>query len=205
MGDRPLEDNWRRSNKQSTIVEVQNGNLDETGGSDQGSTAEAIDDPKLSEETYLKNIPKTFNDRLVANGKIAEALYSIGFIFKESFEDYPSAIQAFERLVNDFDTSSKALPAHYQLYRIYLYQNNQESARLHKDWVLENHPFSEYAYIIKDPNYNKQAKATKEKVESFYAATYRLFEYGLYTDVIASCLKADTVFNSQHLKEKFDF
>lgn len=204
-GDRPLEDNWRRSNKQSTIVEVQNVNADESGGSVQDNATEVIDDPKLSEETYLKNIPKTFNDRLIANGKIAEALYSIGFIFKESFEDYPSAIQAFERLVKDFDTSSKALPAHYQLYRIYLYQNDQENAKLHKDWVLENHPFSEYAYIIKDPNYNKQARATKEKVESFYAATYRLFEYGLYNDVIASCLKADTVFNSEHLKEKFDF
>lgn len=205
-GARPLEDNWRRSNKQSVIPDISEVVAD--GVVDEGGTiaaGELIEDPNLSEETYLKNIPQTFNDKLIANGKIAEALYSIGFIFKESFEDYPSAIKAFERITKDFDTSSKALPAHYQLYRIYLYQDDKEYAKVHRDWVLENHPFSEYAYIIKDPNYNKQTRATKEKVESFYAATYRLYEYGLYGDVISSCLKADSVFNSDHLEEKFDF
>ncbi len=205
-GNRPLEDNWRRSNKQSVIAELPNTGDGSTDTNDTSiGNGKVVEDPNLIEETYIKNIPKTFSDKLVANGKIAEALYSIGFIFKESFEDYVSAIKAFERITKEFDTSSKALPAHYQLYRIYLYQNDKEYAKIHKDWVLENHPFSEYAYIIKDPNYNKQTRATKEKVESFYAATYRLYEYGLYGDVISSCLKADSVFNSDHLQEKFDF
>lgn len=203
-GNRPLEDDWRRSNKQSVLVDIPSAAADggQTGNQQVGEKEE---DPNLSEETYLANIPQTFNDKLIANGKIAEALYTVGFLFKESFEDYPSAIKAFERITNEFDTSAKALPAHYQLYRIYLYQNDKENAKVHKDWVLDNHPFSEYAYIIKDPNYNKQTRATKEKVESFYAATYRLFEYGLYGDVIESCNKADSVFNSDHLQEKFAF
>jgi tetratricopeptide (TPR) repeat protein len=204
-GDRKLQDNWRRSNKQSAFpdpVEVGDGQSDVAAAANGGVK---VADPKLDQDTYLKNIPKDYNEKLAAHGKVVEALYNIGLIFKESFEDLPSGIKAFERIVDQYDTSQLALPAHYQLYRIYLKQDEKVLAEKHKDWVLENHPFSEYAYIIKNPNYNKQTKATKEKVESFYTATYRLYEYGLYGDVISSCDKADSVFNSDHLKAKFDY
>ncbi len=209
-GQRKLEDNWRRSDKQATFSN--NTNDDNTGitqkPSTDGSTTANDDsgsDPKLDQDNYLKDIPNDYNDKLAAHGKIVQALYNIGFIFKESFENYPEAIKSFERIVDQYDTSSKVLPAHYQLYRIYLKQEEKELAQVHKDWVLENHPFSEYAYIIKNPNYNKQTQATKEKIESFYSATYKLFEYGLYNDVISSCEKADSIFNSDHLGSKFDF
>ncbi|WP_449369397.1 type IX secretion system periplasmic lipoprotein PorW/SprE [Acidiluteibacter ferrifornacis] len=204
-GDRKLQDDWRRSNKQSAFPEP--GDDGGNSGSDVASAGVAAKDadPNLDQDTYLKNIPKDYNEKLIAHGKVVEALYNIGLIFKESFEDFPSGINAFERIVEQYDTSQLALPAHYQLYRIYLKQEEKVLAEKHKDWVLENHPFSEYAYIIKNPNYNKQTKATKEKVESFYTATYRLYEYGLYRDVISSCEKADSVFNSDHLKAKFDY
>jgi len=97
------------------------------------------------------------------------------------------------------------LPAHYQLYRIYKIINEEELAEVEKKWVLDNHPFSEYAYLIKNPNYNKESKETKEKIEDFYAATYRLYKYGLYEDVLESCKKAKETFKKNHIQSKFDF
>ena len=56
----------------------------------------------------------------------------------------------------------------------------------------------------RNPNYSKQSKETREKVEEFYVATYKLYKYGLYADVINSCEKADNTFSENHLKAKFD-
>ena len=90
------------------------------------------------------------------------------------------------------------------MYRIYKITEFDEKAEIEKEWVLDKHPFSEYAYLIKNPNYSKESKATKEKVEAFYVSTYKLYKYGLYTDVINSCEKADRSFDPNHLKAKFD-
>lgn len=199
-GDILLEDNWRRKNKgSSTLVNNQSENTEQI--SEQDSTLEK---EKYDPEFYLKNIPKDYNDQLIAHGKIAEALFNVGTIFKESFTDYTSAINSFERVTKEYDTSKYNLPSHYQLYRIYKINDYEEKAEIEKKWVLDNHPFSEYAYLIKNPNYSKQSKETKEKVEEFYVATYKLYQYGLYEDVISSCKKADNTFSVNHLKAKFD-
>lgn len=205
-GRRQLEDNWRRKNKSSGFS---------SGSGDDGSKpkdqiAQAAKDSsaqaeKYNPETYLKEIPSNYQEQLQAHAKLAEALFNAGTIFKESFDDPKSAIEAFKRITETYDTSKHNLPAHYQLYRIYSAQEMDEEAEEEKNWVLDNHPFSEYAYLIKNPDYAKQSKATKEKIEEYYEATYRLYDYGLYNDVIESCNKADSVFKDNHIQSKFDF
>lgn len=206
-GDRPLADNWRRSKRGSTAIVVDNTvNVGEKDKKAQQQQTDSIAKAeKYDSDTYLKDIPKGIHEQLDAHGKIAEALFNVGAIFKESFTDYKSAITSFKRITTEYDTSRYNIPSHYQLYRIYLINDELEKAEEEKNWVLNNHPFSEYAYLIKNPNYNKESKETKEKVEEFYAATYRLYKYKLYADVIESCDKADNTFNKNHIKAKFDF
>ncbi len=200
-GDRILEDNWRTKNVKSQVVQVQD-ELEETGEDGQDSLTQS---KKYDPEFYLKDIPKDINEQLKAHGKIAEALFNVGAIFKESFTDYKNAILAFSRITNEYDTSKHNLPAHYQLYRIYKLTPDEGLAEVEKNWVLDNHPFSEFAYLIKNPNYSKESKETAEKIEDFYAATYRLFKYELYEDVIESCRKAKQTFSKNHIQSKFDF
>jgi tetratricopeptide (TPR) repeat protein len=208
-GNRQLEDNWRRKSKGSTFKETNEENSQPKGEQQEKKTEVAENslsqEEKYDPEAYLKNIPVEMEEQLEAHGKVAEALFNVGTIFKESFNDNPSAIGAFNRIITQYDTSQYNLPAHYQLYRIYLTEGNQEKMQVQKDWVLDNHPFSEYAYLIKNPDHNKQSKATKEKIEEYYEATYRLYDYGLYNDVIESCNKADEVFKENHIQAKFDF
>lgn len=203
-GRRPLEDNWRRKNKSGGFAnEGGEKKPNEEVVQSAGDSAKAQE--KYNPETYLKEIPSTYQEQLVAHGKLAEALFNAGSIFKESFNDPKSAIDAFKRITSTYDTSKHNLPAHYQLYRIYTAQNMTEEAEKEKNWVLDNHPFSEYAYLIKNPEQAKQSKETKEKIEEYYEATYRLYDYGLYQDVIESCNKADSVFKNNHIQAKFDF
>jgi tetratricopeptide (TPR) repeat protein len=203
-GGRPLEDDWRRKNKNTRTI-VQNKDPEENEGENDNADEEKDDKEKYDPDFYLKEIPKDVQGQLIAHGRIAQALMNVGTIFKESFSDYNSAIGSFTRITSEYDTSRHNLPAHYQLYRIYLQTGQAEKADEEKKWVLDNHPFSEYAYLIKNPLYNKESKETKEKIEEFYAATYKLFKYGLYKDVIESCEKADKTFAQNHIKAKFDF
>ncbi len=216
-GDRQLKDNWRRSKAGSAglspiatanSLSGSNNETTETGSGSETNSQVAEkkgDEEKYDPEFYLKDIPVDIQDRLEANGKLIEALFNVGTIFKESFEDYKNAVASYSRITKDYDTSRYNLPAHYQLYRIYVIVDDKEMAEKEKQWVLDNHPFSEYAYLIKNPDYSKESKESKEKVEEFYESTYRLFTYELYNDVIASCKKADEVFTNNHLKPQFDF
>lgn len=199
-GNRSLSDNWRRTNKGTVF-----GGKESTAREASGEAIEGEESEEYDPETYLKDIPTDKADILAAHGKISQALFNVGTIFKESFDDKGSAINAFKRLIAEYDTSRFNLPSHYQLYRIYASMGEDELAEVEKKWVLDNHPFSEYAYLIKNPDYNKNKQETKEKVEAFYAATYNLYEYGLYEDVIKSVNKADTVFLTNHIQPKYDF
>jgi TolA-binding protein len=201
-GDRQLADNWRRNEALSTpgqqtqsVVEQKEGSL----------PSNEEDQTRYKPETYLQEIPTGMEDLLAAHGKVIEALFNVGTIFKESFEDYKNAEEAFKRITQEYDTSRFNLPAHYQLYRLYLLVDDEAKAAVEKEWVLSNHPFSEYAYLIKNPDYNKETKESREKVEDFYESTYRLYTYELYADVIESCNKAESVFPINHLKPQFDF
>lgn len=202
-GNRQLADNWRRKNKgpiNPTSLPSQSQSQLADKGEQEGENEERFDP-----DYYSKDIPVDIEDRLEANGKIIEALFNVGTIFKESFGDFKNAVEAFTRITKEYDTSRYNLPAHYQLYRMYLEVDEQEAAAREKDWILENHPFSEYAYLIKNPDYYKQSKESREKVEDFYESTYRLYRLDLYKDVIESCNKAESVFTTNHLKPQFDF
>ncbi len=200
-GDRPLADNWRRKNNSGSIG-IQN---EITEVSDSIAKEDSIlEAEKYNPDFYLEKIPTSIEAQLKSHALITEALFNVGTIFKESFDDYPSAVKSFSRITKEYDTSKFNLPAHYQLYRIYLLEQEQDKMQIEKDWILNNHPFSEYAYLIKNPDYSKQRKETREKVEEFYESTYQLFTYGLYADVIQSCNKADEVFLTNHLKPQFD-
>ncbi len=203
-GDRPLEDNWRRRSK-SNVIKQQTAAAAQEGEPETVDKQQAGAEKKYNLEEFLENIPGSVQEQLEAHGKVAEALFNVGTIFKESFNDKPSAIKSFERIIKQYDTSQYNLPAHYQLYRIYFLEGNEEQAKVYKDYILDNHPFSEYAYLIKNPEYAKQTKASKQKIEEFYEATYKLYAYGLYQDVIESCEKADQVFKDNHIQAKFDF
>ena len=199
-GKRDLRDNWRWADGESV------GGANAAAG---GAMAEGAG-PDFSSETYnpeyyLRDIPTKPAQIYASHRKLSQALFNAGTIFRESFANYPKAISSFKRITTEYDTTELSLPSHYQLYRIYMEQGNKELAEKEKEWVLENHPFSEYAYLIKNPNYNKNKQETREKIEAFYAATYNLYGYGLYEDVIQSVNKADTIFPENHIQQKFDF
>jgi len=201
-GNRPLEDNWRRSNKGSAGVFDENGNLIVKQDS---VKAESEDNPLLSEEYYLNNLPFSDSSLLASHGKICEALYVLGGIYKESFNDVPRAIETFERLADTYDTSRHIASTYYQLFRLHQANKNNPRAEYYKNLILEKFPYSDYARLVNDPNYMKNTRENQKRVENYYDIVYDLFNKEDYKTVIVRCEKSKEIFGPHHIENKFDF
>lgn len=195
-GNRKLEDNWRRMNKESYITEEGgdggSSNTTQAGGNKPGKS------DQLGRDFYLKNLPLTPEQLAASDEKIAEALYNLGAIYKEQLRNNARSVEAFEALCQRFPTHKYALPSHFQLYRIYQSQNNTPKADEHKNYILNKFPQSEYAELIRNPNFEVDKLTEKNKVSRYYEETYLLFTQGKYSEVITRCNYADTTFGRKN-------
>ncbi len=203
-GNRKLEDNWRRSNKE-TVASFDEENLsNETDSASADSSKNKINE-KTSPEYYLQFIPLTEEKMIASNNKIIESLYIIGNIYREDFEDYKNSTLAFENLIERYDTCKYKLPSWYNLYRISLVTNNDPMKEKYKGLILNNYPESEYARIIQDPSYNKVTRENRKRVDNYYSIVYDLYSDHQYESVLVRCEKAKSIFADNHLQDRFDF
>ncbi|MCB0479934.1 MAG: tetratricopeptide repeat protein [Flavobacteriales bacterium] len=171
-GGRINEDNWRRSDK-TTIA------IDEFESFNEGaidSTLTEISD----RSSYLKDIPFTEQAMAASNEKLEQAYYDLGIIYKERMSDNRKAVGPWRNIIFRFDTSKNRMPTLYQLYRTYHNLGNTDSANYFKNYILYRYPESDYAKIIKDPNYAKNKSDVKKVVEQLYQKAYQYYEMGYY-------------------------
>lgn len=203
-GNRKLEDNWRRSNKE-TVASFDEENLsNEIDSASTDSSKNKINE-KTNPEYYLQFIPLTEEKLIASNNKIIESMYIIGNIYREDFEDYKNSTLAFENLIERYDTCKYKLPSWYNLYRISLVTNNDPMKEKYKNLILNNYPESEYARIIQDPTYNKVTRENRKRVDNYYSIIYDLYSDHQYESVLVRCEKAKSIFADNHLQDRFDF
>lgn len=170
FGTRKLEDDWRRLDK-SVMADEFDPNNDTSNVSKEPDEA-SVRQKRL--DKYAKTVPRSEADMLASNNKLMKALYNAGAIYNDRLREEQLSIQMFERLIRDFPESEDALTAHYQLYVIYGSKNQAKSDE-HKNYILTNHPNSEYARIIKNPNYKKEEALAMKADERKYESVYTLY------------------------------
>lgn len=181
-GNRELEDNWRRSNKSTIKTDL--GQEDYVEDTD---TVE-VEQDTLSVDDLLADVPLTDAAIDSSNNRIINALYNLGNIYKNDLFEEKMAIASFKDIMDRKVDHKLVLPTAYQLYRI-LSAKGSPDADKYKNWVLNNHPNSDYANVIRDPEFFKDQaeKASAEEEEySKLVGRYRDRMYGL---VIAKCNK----------------
>ena len=196
-GNRPSEDNWRRRNKEVIMAEQ----VTDTAKSDTSVEGKIADNK--TRNYYLKNLPFTADKKIKSNAKIVDAYYNLGGIYKEDLQDNIKAAETFIDLLDRYPNNKYVLNLYYQLYRIYLGLNNNERANYYKNKILTEHPDSEYAKIINNPDYQKALRASKDEIEKYYTETYSSYYDGKYGEVIAMANKADSFYSSSSLMPKF--
>lgn len=174
-GDRPLEDNWRRSQK--TGIAFSNDEefvVEETVVVEQGSfgipTAEQL----------LAGLPCEPNERDSSLAMIAEAYYLAGVDYKEKLNDPENAIESWETLVDRFEDSDFHPTTYYQLYRTYLQREVEENyqnpfcgtcnSEYWANLVIEKYPGSEWAILIENPEFADEEEMRREEERAMYEA-----------------------------------
>ncbi|MBA6156244.1 tetratricopeptide repeat protein [Tenacibaculum sp. S7007] len=192
-GTRPLEDNWRLSDK-STIDDIS------VSGDD--SNEEKVN-PRYELSTYLDEIPTDKNeiDGLIAGRN--EALYQLGLIYKEQFKNTDLAIKNLERLDKLRTDNNLELPISYHLYQVYNEVGNQEKAIQYKNVILNKYPETSFAQIILNPN----KKLTEEKKEDIvlnkYKELYYLYKQNKFEEVVNEIDSFMPTVNNSELIPKF--
>ena len=200
-GRRKNEDNWRRSDKQSIVLQQNN---DEEFFSDSGDSTKGSSNP-MNREFYTKDIPDTPEKLQASTDRIITAYYNLGNIYREQMEDYQNAIASFEQLLKRFPKNKFEVVSYYQLYRLYSNpeSRNPTKARYYRDLILNNYPDTEYALIIRDPDSVKKAKAKNREVELYYESALSDYRNRRKTSCIRKCDESKTKYPANHLAPKF--
>jgi len=201
-GDRALEDNWRRRNKSST------------GG---GNEAEA-DKPdtlyietdegliavtKYDREYYLYSLPFDSAAQAVCDSLIESSLYAIGYIYKEKLLDLRKGAQAFEDLLSRYPNTPLKIRLYYNLYRTYSALKFIPETTKYKNLILEEAPNSEYALIIKDPDYLAKKAAEENVVFDKYRLAYEAFQSGKLNTSKRMCEEGIAQYGNHAVSAKF--
>lgn len=204
-GDRKLEDNWRRSNKQ-TVAPI-SGNPDEdTTGSDV-----AKEEIKLTREDSIalirkkleKSVPKNDTMLRAYADSVMEGYYDLGLIYKERLADLKKAAETYEDFLKRYPNNSNEPTIFYQLYRIYLAMPDNAKAEDYKNRLISKYPNSEYTQIVTDPEFFKRESLSKSEAVKFYEETYRLYQARQYAEVINRCRTSETRYQGNALAPKF--
>lgn len=181
-GERKLEDNWRRKNKQR-LSSMTEGDAIE-GDSIEGGGSPVFDNK--SREYYLVSIPLTDSAMDVSDLRLEEALFNMGVIYKENLLDYQEAISSFEELVSHFPYPNGKFTdeAMYYLHELYNTTQKPGLAESYKGKLQAQYPDSHYTKLLTNPNYIKELEEEEMKITRIYEGIYNLYQSKDYQGVI---------------------
>lgn len=179
-GNRKLEDDWRRRNKQTFSfndfgADTTSGEKAPEEGDVPADSVAAPDqeamqrenDPHFS-EYYLKQIPKTDLEKQTANDIIQEGLYNMGVILKDKMEDFPAAETEFETLLRRYPDNIYRLDAYYNLYLMFMRAGEMAKAERYRQLILTEFPDTKYGLALRDPDYIGSLRRMQEMEGQLY-------------------------------------
>ncbi|GAA4849515.1 hypothetical protein GCM10023331_37760 [Algivirga pacifica] len=200
-GSRPLEDNWRRSRKQSVIPE-QKGLQAQLKAQEEKEKAQKSDlfASIKSVDERRSEIPHSEADLSKIREKLGDALFNLSKVYLYKIEDFFLAQSNGQRLIDE-------LPAHeYTPEMIYtLYTSCPEEAcnpEIYKQLLIEQYPESFYAKILVNPDYVYQNNLLNKVVEKKYQMAYKLYNNGNYNNALVYLDEIDYQYPKNRLQDK---
>lgn len=187
-GNRKLEDNWRRLNKNVSAGPSEM-NLAETGRND-GQEATGKNLSNKTREFYLKDIPFTDSLREISNKRIEEALFNAGTIYMEKLNEPLLAVGSFRELIKRFPGSIFEPQALYNIYTLLSDHGNNADALIYRNMLTARYPDNYYARILTDPEYLEHLRTEQEKPLNRYREVYNSYLQEKFPDVITGATVA---------------
>lgn len=183
-GARKNEDDWRRRNKNTFSFEDTNDNDEDSDNAEaapndsispeEQQKLDAQNDP-TKPEYYLKDIPKTEQEKINANDIIQEGLYNIGVILKDKLEDFAEARRTFEELDRRYPDNVYRLDAYYNMYLMDVRQDRMAQAEVYRQKIINDFPDSPYGQAMTDPHYFDNLRRMDSVQEEMYEQAYQAY------------------------------
>jgi hypothetical protein len=188
-GTRENEDNWRRTDK--TAIFVNTDDVEDTLAVEN----EVIEEEKdsMNVDLLLSDIPLTDSALIASNGRLLEALYNAGVIYKEQLNEFDLAKAQFNAVRSKNIEGIYDMSSAYQLFKL-LDGTNLEGASENKNYILTMYPNSDYANYLRDPDFFVKRKEQEALAEQEYIVILERYNKGLYFPVLA---KADFVIENE--------
>lgn len=191
-GNIELADNWKYGGSRSGKLK---------GTDEEAEEDPFANDPKYKPETYITQIPedKGIIDSLWIDRNFA--YYQLGVIYKEKFKEYNLAKDRLENLLDSDPEDRLILPSIYNLYLIAEALNNKSDQNKWKNKILNEHPNSEYATLLLNP---EQLKNSENNPLNIYKRLYKAYENKQYSYVVQKADEYAKKFIGRPISPKFD-
>ena len=203
-GNRKLEDNWRRKNKNTvSFGAAPTADVQPAQGQNIQDNSSVTDNK--SRAFYLQNIPFSDSAKIASNENIQQALFNAGLIYKNDLKDYEKSVKEFGELIHRYPNTPLKLNTYYNLYSAYLLLKDKAKVEYYKNALIREFPESTYAKVLINPDYVKQIETEQNKAEKYYNETFALFRDQNYAEVITRTDYALKNFHDADLLPKFEY
>ena len=211
-GNRPLEDNWRRSNKEvsQAIAGVENPlnnappSANAINPNPLGKSADAPNAPagpgqgrKAQKDALMAQIPFAKEAQARASQRVETALYQLGKLYKFDLDQPAEAIPAFEQLLTRYPNTLQKPEVYYLLY---LSNEQLGKASSWKDKLLAEYPNTSYARLA--GRTTTQTTDSEAQALAAYTQIYDLYKAGNMTEALARAEHALSNFAGTQLEDK---
>lgn len=181
-GNRPLEDNWRRQNKQAVAAypgeDYPEGDSTMLAADSTQQSRPVLETDNHKPAYYLQQIPRTPQDYELSDSLWREAMIDLYYIYRDKVEDEDLAEETLRELVERFT-------GHPSLDKIF----EDKKLRALRD----------------DPEYIAKMRKMLDEQDSLYAQTYAAYTKGQFAQVKANKQYAETNFSQSKLMPRFLF
>ncbi|WP_057939154.1 type IX secretion system periplasmic lipoprotein PorW/SprE [Algoriphagus resistens] len=176
-GNRPLQDNWRRSDVsfQSTEPTISESSENDSTASETESVVSQL--PTL--EGLLAEIPSSPEQVQTLNLELEESYFELGKLLYFDLKETEQSVDNLETLVREYPTSARKPEAYYLLYLAQkdLGGNSQQYvSRLNREF-----PESQYTFSVNNPDaasgnlaYVESSKKYEQAYNAYYEGQYQL-------------------------------
>ncbi len=206
FGKRNLEDNWRRSNKESISSSFANNEEPEVQEVvDPKDPTKKVNEEEKLKKKYLSDIPLSQEAISASIDKIVRAYYNIGQFYREDIIDLKESIKSYENALLRFPENKLEPEIYFNLYRLYAQLNNQKQSDYYKNLLLSKYPNTILAKVVLDPSYTSEAKALDKNAQLFYDNLYTAYKDGNYQSVIIAKSRVDSFYSLTSIAPRYAY
>ncbi|MGY3213392.1 type IX secretion system periplasmic lipoprotein PorW/SprE [Mucilaginibacter sp. HD30] len=192
-GNRKLEDNWRTSQRTSTITTsvlpagVAGGDPDVVPGNSLKN--DLVAPAAAYRQSLMQNLPLTPVLMAQSNQRVYTAYLDMANFYRDILDDNNEAIANYLALLNRYPANEGNAGVYYNLYRLY-FDSNKQLSDTYKNKLISTFPESIFAKVILDPDYANKLNDKDAQLKNAYNNLFDLYQRKKFDKVITG---ADSV------------